>query len=126
MTGEELKALLLYNNIKQMDLAEAMGISRQCLGGRLNTKSVKLELIEQIEKAVGFKLARPEKNEGYTEEEKMLLMLQQFQNKSMEVAKQSSELFHSLLELKKQNKDLLDELEELEKTEQVVTKQNAI
>lgn len=127
MTGEELKALLLYNNVKQMDLAEAMGITRQCLGSRLNSKSVKLELLEQIEQAIGFKLVRPEKfKEGYTEDEKMLLMLQQSQNQTLDVARESSRLFQTLVELKQQNKALLNELEELENSEHVSPKRNAI
>lgn len=126
MTGERLKKLLQYNNITVKEVAGKLGISRQCLESRLKTKSVKLELLEQIEACVGHKLAIPEFDEKdkNTDEENMLLVLKQLQEKTLEVIKKNAKQFDLLKEAKKHNFSLRREIEELLKEEADVSRED--
>lgn len=126
MTGDKLRALLKYNNINIKELADKMGISRQCLDSRLNIKSVKLELLEQIESCIGYKLIRPEfdENEKNTDQENILLAIQKLQEKTFAAIERNAEQFNLLKQAKVQNKSLRKELERLLEEEKAVSVEN--
>lgn len=56
MTGKELKLLLKSNNVVLSDLAAKLGISQQNFSNKMKVQSVRLDFLNQIEEALGYRL----------------------------------------------------------------------
>lgn len=52
MSGQEIRDLLLDNDIVLADLAKKLGISPQALNSKLNAKNISVEFVEDISKAI--------------------------------------------------------------------------
>lgn len=111
MKGEELKRLLILNDVNIGELAVKLGISRQNIDSRFKAKSVKTDFVEKIESVIGKKLEKPAIMDGESlETQEMTRMIRMMNEELKETLKDFNKPFREMMELKQLNKQLNKQL----------------
>ncbi len=79
MTGPELKKELKNKDVNLTELARKLGMSQQNLNNKLSVKSIKYDLLQQIENALGYKIeiAKEEESKNTGNEDYITLLKEQ-------------------------------------------------
>jgi transcriptional regulator with XRE-family HTH domain len=100
MTGEEVRKILLENNVILSDLAIKLGITPQTLNSRFNARNFKEEYVSDIENILGFSLNSFEKTQFQDSSLKQLIINNTKLTESIQVlAETNAKLSNKILEL---------------------------